>query len=380
LPSLYRQHIRCRALAGIRSQLLDQPSRDFYAALVEDLDPRAELRFSVLELDGRPIAYNFGFQLDDTFVHYTPTFDVEFFDLSPGQVLLRHLFLYVQANGIREFDFTVGDETYKSRYANHIQRNYSLLVYPRTAKGRLAHAAHDAKERLRKHPSAYRAAKDAASAIRSSAARISRAVRRDGLLRSAGKFAVRLFRSAIYARDEMILYTLTAPDVAPAPQGLTFRVATLGDLADAAVTYPEYLGDNTLHDLRKRIKKGHTPFVALDDGSIVHIVWLRLEDRVATSELGEDFAVEFGRSMGIMYDAWTPQVARGRGIYPAVLSLLCRQIRGSASEPLIYVESDNIASRRGVEKAGMTVYKRMIRSTWFHWIRHRAVREPLQNR
>ncbi len=369
LPSFYHQHIRCRALAGVRSQCLDQSGRDLFAALVENLDPRTDLRFSVLALDDRPIAYNFGFQLDGKFVLYSPTFDIEYFDLSPGQVLLRHLFLYAQDNGIREFDFTVGDEAYKSRYANHTRRNFALTLYPRTPKGRITHVGHAAQALLRSRPSLYRAAKTTIAAVQGAASRVTRILRRDGLARVASTSAVRLFRSAIYARDEVLVFTLKAPDKPTEMRGLTFREGSLSDLADAVTTFPDYLGDSTLHDLRKRLKQGHKPFVVLDNDNVVHIVWYRVDDRLATAELGWDFAFMFGRPTGIMYDARTPLAARGKGVYPIALSLLAQQVAKDGYEPIGYVQTDNIASRRGSEKLGMVLRGRMIRRVWFHWIR-----------
>jgi CelD/BcsL family acetyltransferase involved in cellulose biosynthesis len=373
LPSFYLQHIRCRALAGIRSQLIDQESRDFFAALVHNLDPKTDLRFSVLELGERPIAYNFGFELDGSYIFYTPTYDVEFFDLSPGEVLLRYLFIYAQENGLREFDFTVGDESYKSRYANQTKRNYAMRLYPKRTRGRVVQAAQAAKERLRSHPALFRAAKSTASAATALAGRISTVVRRDGVVSAASKIAVRLFRAVIYARDEVLVLTSDGESPGSGAHGaLSFRPATMSDLADAAVAYPEYLGGETLHTLRERIKKGHTPFVALDDGTIVHVIWLRVEDRIATTELGEDFALELGRPVGLLYDAWTPVSARGKGIYPVVVSLLAQHVRSQGLEPWIYVESSNRSSRRGLAKAGMSVRNRLIRHTWFRGLQRRV--------
>lgn len=374
LPSLFEQHVRCRALAGIRSQLADKPGRDFFAALVENLDPASDLRFAVLALDGRPIAYNFGFELDGKYSYYTPTYDVDSFDLSPGDVMLRHLFLYVQANGLREFDFGVGDESYKSRYATHTNRNFELTLYSQTARGRVAHAAHVSKERLRLNQALFRAAKRSASALQSYAVRVTAVAKRDGLGRAAWKTAHRIVRSTIYSRDEVLILSSENQELATRSDALTFRTATLSDLTDAAAKYSDYPGADALHALRERIKKGHTPFVALEHGDIVHVVWLRVEDRVATSELGENFVFEIGRRVGLMYDAWTPLEARGRGIYPATIQLLSRHIRELGLEPWIYVESTNLASRRGLEKAGMKVRHRMIRYRLFHRLQRCVVR------
>jgi CelD/BcsL family acetyltransferase involved in cellulose biosynthesis len=374
LPSFYQQHVRCRALAGISSQMIEKRSRDFFAALVDHLDPQDELRFSVLELDGRPIAYNFGFQLDGKYLYYTPTYDIEYFDLSPGHVLLRNLFMYVRDNGLREFDFTVGDESYKSRYANHTTRNYEMIVYPRSASGTIARTTHAAKERLRSFPALYRMAKNSAAALAAVANRLVRVVKRDGLGRVAANAVIKGVRSAIYARNEVLVLLYVGPDVVDPSRVTTFRAATLSDLADAYAAHPDFRTRYALYALRERIKEGYTPYVAIENGEIVHIVWSRVDNRVAPAELGAGFAFEFGRPVGIMFDDWTPESARGKGAYPAALSRLGRHLRQAGLDPYVYVEATNVASRRGMAKVGLVVECRMIQSTWFHGIRRSVVR------
>jgi CelD/BcsL family acetyltransferase involved in cellulose biosynthesis len=48
---------------------------------------------------------------------YKPSYEPEFAKSSPGQVLLKHLFEVARDEKADEFDFTVGNETYKSRFA-----------------------------------------------------------------------------------------------------------------------------------------------------------------------------------------------------------------------------------------------------------------------
>lgn len=126
LPGLFRQHIARWALAGDESIFCHEEACSFYRALVDELDPQKELRFSVLELDKRPVAYHFGFEVSETFFWYKPTFDVDLCDYSPGEVLIKKLFEYVGSHKLQEFDFTVGGETFKDRFANRVSRNYRL--------------------------------------------------------------------------------------------------------------------------------------------------------------------------------------------------------------------------------------------------------------
>lgn len=95
---------------------------------MDELDPSSELRFAVLELDGRPLAYHFGFESKRTYLWYKPAFDVGFWKYSPGEVLLRNLLRYARDSELREFDFTIGDESFKQRFANCRKENLAIYV------------------------------------------------------------------------------------------------------------------------------------------------------------------------------------------------------------------------------------------------------------
>ena len=94
-------------------------------------------------------AYHFGFLLDGKYTWYTPTFDPELSAYSPGEVLLRRLFLSFSSDHVREFDFTIGDEAYKKRYANRINKNYTLFLYARRFNSRLFRVARHLKRMLK---------------------------------------------------------------------------------------------------------------------------------------------------------------------------------------------------------------------------------------
>jgi len=155
LPEFFRQHIARMSRAGKKSLFCHQNARHFYEALIEEFDPRQELRFAVLELDNRPIAYHFGFEVHGKFTWYKPTFDVDLWTYSPGDVLLKRLFEYIAVCDVHEFDFTVGNEPFKSRFANQIHHNFTLCFFPPGLRGRLRRYAIETTERARKHPKMF---------------------------------------------------------------------------------------------------------------------------------------------------------------------------------------------------------------------------------
>jgi hypothetical protein len=58
---------------------------------------------------------------------YKPAFDIDFRQHSPGEVLIQSLIRYARDHELEEFDFTRGDEAFKSRFASFVSFNCSFL-------------------------------------------------------------------------------------------------------------------------------------------------------------------------------------------------------------------------------------------------------------
>ena len=129
LDSFFVQHVQRRALTHIPSKFLNNQHRDFYREMVRGLAPTNWLLFSTLLFNGKPIAFHLGFEYGKRFIWYTPSFDVAYFKRSPGQVLIKYLLEYAIAHKLNEFDFSIGDEAYKYRFANHIRINSAVRVF-----------------------------------------------------------------------------------------------------------------------------------------------------------------------------------------------------------------------------------------------------------
>ena len=132
LDDFFRQHAERWALSGRASQFAEPEQRDFYRRLVPALLANDWLRFGIVALDERPIAYHFGFEYANRFIWYKPTFEASLVKKSPGEVLLRFLLEDAMSRGLAEFDFTVGDEDFKYRFANLVRETRRLRVYRRT--------------------------------------------------------------------------------------------------------------------------------------------------------------------------------------------------------------------------------------------------------
>jgi CelD/BcsL family acetyltransferase involved in cellulose biosynthesis len=125
----FQQHIERRAMSETRSQFLDEREKTFYEELVKALAPTGWLVFSVVLFNDRPLAFHLGFEYAGRFIWYKPTFNVEYSEHSPGEVLIKYLFEYALERGLHEFDFAIGEETFKYRFANHIRVNYEVRIF-----------------------------------------------------------------------------------------------------------------------------------------------------------------------------------------------------------------------------------------------------------
>ena len=138
LEAFFEQHIARRAITAQPSLFQDPREKAFYRALVRELFPRGWLRFAVVQFNEEPIASHFGFEFGGRFLWYKPSFEPRLVKRSPGEVLLRFLLGYAIDQKLAEFDFTVGDEDFKYRFANEVRFNQRLQVWTSPSRRALA--------------------------------------------------------------------------------------------------------------------------------------------------------------------------------------------------------------------------------------------------
>jgi hypothetical protein len=131
LEAFFEQHERRWSATRTPSLFREEANRTFYRCLVEHLGPPGRILFTVLMLDGQPIAHHFGFLDGQKLLFYKPTYDIQFHSLSPGTNLLRELWLLCETLQLKEMDYTRGDEWYKERFANHVDANANYVWYRR---------------------------------------------------------------------------------------------------------------------------------------------------------------------------------------------------------------------------------------------------------
>ena len=359
LPFFFKQHIQRWALAGVESQFLNPDRRSFFEALVDEIDTDI-LKFSVLSLGSRPIAYHLGFEFQGKFTFYKPTFDPDFWDDSPGTVLLLHLIDHARQSELKEFDFATGGEWYKSRFTNAVRHTSGYMLQRSPARATAQRVSLAAKERLEAWPKVDHLFRAGAMAAR----RLNNLIRQRGFpngLTTLMRHCSRL----ILARDILLIYTLDrlaapVPVDASAPGGdVVLHLGTLSELAEVAARWPQDFGADRLRRTRDRLKQGDRLFLSLVQGETAHVAWLGVRNEIkAEAEVGEHCSLAIGQ-VAVIFDCWTRPDFRARGIYTATIRQVADLALLEQQRVVIFCRKTNTASRRGIEKAGFELKHRM---------------------
>jgi CelD/BcsL family acetyltransferase involved in cellulose biosynthesis len=328
LHNFFRQHVRRRILMGKSSHCQELEFRGLLQSLTDELDLRDQLRFGVLELSGAPIAYTFGFDTNGKYTMYQQTFDVNWWDSHPGNVMLRHMLLFAHETGKREFDFSVGEESYKSRYANRVKDNFTLYLEPlglnglarcvwRGIEGRAYHRAVAAKPFLQRTPRIYDALVGVRTWLKGPASRESLDVR-DRVVKSGGRSLVARVWAFIWHAEDQILFrfegTQCAEHFAPEHNSIEIVFSRFSDIADLLLENRDFPGD--LDTWRKRLAKGDQLLIVREDGKATLALW-------TTSDPGTIASHPIDYDSGRMvYEHWSPTGADTFLSYRAALAFL----------------------------------------------------------
>ncbi len=113
------------------------------------------------------------------------------------------------------------------------------------------------------------------------------------------------------------------------------------------------------------LKSGDHGYYAYLDNEMVHRSWVKFgPDSVETWGPYAPLPLQPGEAF--IHFCRTSEKARGRGIYPAVLSRIVSDCRlQGIKDVFISTSLDNLASRRGVEKAGFVEIERRSMKVYF---------------
>jgi CelD/BcsL family acetyltransferase involved in cellulose biosynthesis len=129
LNEFFEQHITRWTGKSESNRFLDEKQRGFVEELTRAASRTGWLRFIRMDWNDRPIAFQYGFCYRGRYVREISSFAVDIADYAPGQVLLRQSFLAAIEEGAHTFDFGIGDQAYKDRFATHINQLQTWGLY-----------------------------------------------------------------------------------------------------------------------------------------------------------------------------------------------------------------------------------------------------------
>jgi CelD/BcsL family acetyltransferase involved in cellulose biosynthesis len=119
----------------------DPRTQQFYDSVAQAAARDGYLSLDFLELNGKPIAGHFGFNLRGRYFLAKAGYDESFRRHGPGQLLVNEILSQTPQRGLHEFDF-VGPATWdESRWASARRNNYRVFVFRKGLYGALLYAA-----------------------------------------------------------------------------------------------------------------------------------------------------------------------------------------------------------------------------------------------
>jgi CelD/BcsL family acetyltransferase involved in cellulose biosynthesis len=127
--TLIAQKSRLFARMGVANMFARPGCKEFYLDLATNPDTRHLVHVSRLEVGAAVAAVNLGLTFRDTYYYILASYDDgELARFGPGAAHLRDLMQRAIERGLRNFDFTIGDERYKHEWAD-----VSMALYDHTA-------------------------------------------------------------------------------------------------------------------------------------------------------------------------------------------------------------------------------------------------------
>jgi CelD/BcsL family acetyltransferase involved in cellulose biosynthesis len=138
LNTLIAQKSHWFARMGVNDFLARPGTRDFFEAVAADPDMQDIVHVSGLNVGDTVAAASVGLRFGGCYCLVLSSYiDSDLSWLGPGRTHLHELLRHAISNGLKAFDFTVGDEPYKRDWSDREMKLYDFLS-PVTLKGRLA--------------------------------------------------------------------------------------------------------------------------------------------------------------------------------------------------------------------------------------------------
>ncbi len=103
---------------------------EFHRELVDTIREKDCIYVKFLTAGKTPIAFRYGFIVDNVYYDYQTGYDPHYSEWRPGFVLLAMIVPDLIGRGVKRFDFLRGDEPYKRHWAPNDRKTYRYYVFP----------------------------------------------------------------------------------------------------------------------------------------------------------------------------------------------------------------------------------------------------------
>lgn len=166
-PGLLEKLVALEAQRQVDGQQTSFLFLDKYSGVIQSLlhtlAPSGWIKLILVEWNDRVIAYLFLYRCGKALWDYQTAFDREFSSLSLGTVLICAAVDFAFTNGLHEFDFLRGEESYKLRWTSSFRQNYRLLIWNRRWPSRISAFVYRKRRGLSVNALAARAPHESAS-------------------------------------------------------------------------------------------------------------------------------------------------------------------------------------------------------------------------
>ena len=352
-----------------------QPNRFFVLELGRLLTPAGWLKVSRLEVNGRPVAWNYGFRFCDSWFYYLVTFQMQFEASSPGSCLLRLLTEEACADpSVKRFDLGRGDEAYKERFANAIASTH----YVQLSESMSHHLATVGRYWLvasaRRVPVVTRQLSRTRDFFGSLQSRINEA----GLAATAME-ALGRAKGRVVCEDELVFFEAPQITISENESG-PLSPLDWEDLAAAAMNGAD--DKKTLKYLMRcaqRLRQSRATGLYLRGHGLLpsYFLWADLYDGFQLSEFNS--TLESSDSNAVMiFDCWTHAAHPGLGNWATAIRLAAAYLQKQQRQVWIFSAVKNESFLRGILEAGFVYRFSIVRSRRFAYTRlsHRVRAAP----
>ena len=356
LQNIIHAHIVRFFSSGRVSPFINEERRRFLSNVSKILTDKGWFVLSKLSLNKKALAWNIGFQFSGKWFWYMPTYEIGFEKESPGSVLLKDVLeRAIDMSDIHIVDLGLGDEFYKSRFANTAQKILQITF----TDSRINYSQVLLKTIIVKNLKRFPSADIYVRKSINFAFTAYRRMQEKGiwyLFKKLLSNVVHFFwncEKLVFFKWEMPKQIEQNTENCPFPilkpiDGLMLAEAALHFATDKeALLYLTRSGE--------RLRKGIQGFVLIKEDTIpVHFCWVSDFKGFFISELQTVLDPPEENAM-VIFDCWTPALFRGLGFYPRAIRLIASQFYNTGKTVWIFSAVKNIASIKGIKKAGFNM-------------------------